>query len=382
MSEVLCNKHAKRVIEGAERDARPRMFHQRLPWYNPTPLTPAKRAAMRLDASAVWVKDESERLGLPSFKVLGASWAVYRMLEERFDFRLADWEDLEQLRSRIDCISDVTLVAATDGNHGRAVARVASWFGMKSLVFVPAGTIGARIEAIESEGARVVVIDGDYDEAVAAAAGEDGARSWLIQDTGWPGYETVPAWIVEGYATMFQEIEDQLGTAGADTIDLVAVQIGVGSLAAAAVSFFRCGIRSHSPVIVGVEPEGAACAFESMRSGRIVTVPGPHTSAMAGLNCGTVSSVAWPYLRNGIDFFIGIPNERSFEAMRLLARDGIASGESGAAGLAGLIELSERITAGEIGDTGRLKDSNSVLVISTEGITNPALYGRVIGEGV
>lgn len=380
MSDVLCNKRVKRAIETAEPDEQPWIFHQRLPWYSPTPLTSAQGVARRLGSSLVWVKDESHRLGLPSFKVLGASWAVYRTLEERLSIQLDAWDTVEQLREMLGDIGDVTFVTATDGNHGRAVARVASWFGSRSLVFVPKGMIRARIEAIESEGAHVVVVEGDYDDAVAAAADEERPQTCLIQDTGWPGYETIPSWIVEGYSTMFQEVENQLEAAGVHTLDLVAVQIGVGSLAASAIAFYRSGKSRYSPAIVGVEPEGAACAFESIRDGRIVTVPGPHTSVMVGLNCGTVSSVAWPYLQSGIDVFATVGNDRAFEAMKLLSRDGIVSGESGAAGLAGLLEISERGAADEIRETCRLTGSSTILVISTEGITNPSLYGKVIGE--
>jgi diaminopropionate ammonia-lyase len=378
MKSVFFNTAAKKTIESVPDAPDPRAFHSRLPAYEQTPLRSAPAAARRLAAARVWVKDESSRLGLPAFKVLGASWAAYRLIEERLGISLDSWETIDDLKTLCGNLADVTFVTATDGNHGRAVARVAAWFGVRSRIFIPAGSVPERIEAIESEGAAVTVVDGGYDAAVAAAAALQGPNEWLIQDTGWPGYEKVPAWIVEGYATMFLELEEQLAAAG--SIDIVAVQIGVGSLAAAVVLFSRRGARAGAPMIVGVEPHDAACARESARARRIVTIPGPHETVMAGLNCGTVSSVAWPHLSAGVDIFVTVSNERAFEAMRLLARDGVVSGESGAAGLAGLIELAEAARAGDTEGPIPLSPERKVLVIVTEGITDAALYREIVPD--
>ena len=244
---------------------------------------------------------------------------------------------------------------------------------------MPAGTVRARIEAIQSEGAEVIVIEGDYDEAVKAAANEQDRNTWLIQDTAWPGYETIPRWVVEGYSTIFWEVHEQRKALRKPEPDVIVVQIGVGSLASAVVRYYRAESRAFHPKIVGVEPEGAACAFESVKAGHMVSTPGPHISVMAGLNCGTVSTIAWPLICDGIDAFVVIDNGRAFEAMRLLANDGIISGESGAAGLAGLLELFEHDANGSIREKLRINESSSILLISTEGITNPELYRRVVG---
>jgi diaminopropionate ammonia-lyase len=380
MDSVLFNPNVRRYAAESKSGKRPLDFHKRMPGYAPTPLVRSPAAEAVLGFGDVWVKDESNRFGLPSFKILGASWAVYRNLEERFGVRFDSWDDLEQLKNHIGKPCGVRLVTATDGNHGRGVARVASWFGMDALVFVPRGTVGARIEAIESEGARVIVIDGDYDDAVVAAADEQNEGTWLIQDTGWPGYETVPGWIIEGYSTIFHETHDQLTSTEACDPGLVAVQIGVGSLAASVVGFFRYGGGASTPAIVGVEPAGAACAFESVRRDRIVTVPGPHSSVMAGLNCGTLSTVAWPLIRGGIDVFTRINDAKAFEAMRILAHDGIISGESGAAALAGLLELFGSGEGDELVRRCGIDRSGGILVVSTEGATDPDLYGRIVGS--
>ncbi len=353
-------------------------IHRKLPGYRPSPLRFSAVATEKLGCGNVMLKDESDRFGLPSFKVLGASFAVYMELKRRRRFEDDAWNDLDGLVRLCRDVLPRGLVTATDGNHGRGVARIASWLGLGADVFVPAGTVPARIEGIESEGASVTVIGGDYDDAVEAAASTASEDLWLVQDTAWPGYERIPAWIVDGYGTIMDEMEEQLATAGRPAPGLVAVQIGVGSLAAAVIGHFRSGQEGRAPVIVGVEPDGVACAFESVRAGEIVTVPGPHRSVMAGLSCGTLSSLAWPVIRDGADIFVTVTDDDAFEAMRLLAGDGIVSGESGSAGLAGIAALLRDGAARDALESLGLAPGSDIMLISTEGITDPVLYGRVV----
>lgn len=293
-------------------------FHRSLPGYAPTPLVEAPTAARALGVERVLVKDESGRLGLPSFKILGASWAAHRALDGQH-----------------------TLTCATDGNHGRAVARVARLLGLHAIVFVPADMVPARRHAIADEGAEVHIVEGSYDEAVDRAAALGGPDVLVVQDT---GDGDVPAWVIDGYSTIGAEIDVEP--------DLVAVQIGVGSFAAAMVRRFA-GTR-----IIGVEPATAACALASIEAGAPTEVPGPHESVMAGLNCGRVAPSAWPVFSRGIEAFAAIDDACAREAVRLLAADGITAGESGAAGLAGLLAF-----------TPQLDLPPSVLVINTEGAT-------------
>ena len=318
----------------------PLAFHRSLPGYAATPLVEAPAVAEALGVGRVLVKDESGRLGLPSFKVLGASWATYRALCERAGAEPGVAIDV--LRERV-AADPPSLACATDGNHGRAVAWMARLLGLEATVFVPAAMVAARRAAIAGEGARVEVVEGSYDDAVERAAATD---ALVIQDTAWPGYETVPAWVVEGYATIGAEIDVRP--------DLVAVQIGVGSFAAAIV-------RRFAPArIVGVEPLRAACALASAQAGRLVQVPGPHDSVMAGLNCGRPSPVAWPVVSRGIEAFCAVSDDRAREAVRLLARAGVRAGESGAAGLAGLLAFRDELAP---------PADATVLVVNTEGDT-------------
>jgi diaminopropionate ammonia-lyase len=349
-------------------------FHRRLPGYAITPLVDAPGLAGALGVGRVWVKDESWRLGLPAFKILGASWAVYRALERRSG-GIGEWDDVEELRGRLGPLLPMTLAAATDGNHGRAVARMAKVLGLGARIFVPADMAAARIEAIESEGAEVVVVRGTYDEAVARSAEEADEHCLVISDTSWPGYEGVPRWVIDGYSTILWEVSDELGRRGEDGPTLVVVQIGVGAFAASVTRHFRSPGVSPRPKILGVEPARAACALASAEAGGIVHLPGPHGSIMAGLNCGAPSVVAWPTVSRGIDLFVAIGDDWAREAMRMLAGAGIVSGETGAAGLAGLLALSQeeggRRTLG-------LTEETRVLVFNCEGATDPEAYGRIV----
>lgn len=302
------------------------------------------------------------RLGLPSFKILGASWATYRALTERLGDDPEPWATTDDLRDRFERLGPLTVAAATDGNHGRAVARVAALLGFGARIFVPRGIAPARADAIRGEGAEVVVVDGSYDDAVSEAARAECEGCLVISDTAWPGYEQIPRWVVEGYSTIFSEVSGELARQRWPRPDVVAVQIGVGSLAAAAVRHFK---RSSGTAIVGVEPLGAACMLASVGAGRLVRIPISHDTVMAGLVAGLPSATAWPLVSRGVDLFVAVDDARALEATRMLRSAGVASGETGAAGLAGLLELhaAGALPAGS---------SSTMLVVATEGATRSA----------
>lgn len=375
---TLINPNARETLHDATPDRSPLQFHRLLPGYEVTPLVDAPRLADTLGVSKVIVKDESSRLGLPAFKALGASWAVYRALEKRLGGKgFGQWETLGDLGHKLEPLRPLSLVAATDGNHGRAVARVARLLELGARIFVPGDMAAARREAIAGEGAEVVVVDGTYDDAVERSAEAEGL---LISDGSWPGYERIPWWVIEGYSTMLWEIDDELRRRGEAGPDLVVVQVGVGAFAAAVARHFRRPDSPQHPKLVAVEPARADCLFQSVSAGGLVSVPGPHDSIMAGLNCGRPSLVAWPILSGSIDVLVAVDDEPAREAMRLAARTGIVSGESGAAGLGGLLQL---LHSGESGEAGRLLGVNEdtrVLVFNTEGSTDPDAYRRVVAE--
>ncbi|MBK3642026.1 diaminopropionate ammonia-lyase [Streptomyces sp. MBT33] len=331
-----------------------RAFHRSLPDHAPTPLTEIPAPASEFGVGRVFVKDESCRLGLPAFKALGASWAVHRALAQRAA------QGAEP--------GPVTLVAATDGNHGRAVARMAHRHGHAAHVFVPRGVHPLAIAAIAAEGARVTEVAGPYDEAVRLAAEAATAPgTLLIQDTGLPGYERIPRWIVEGYSTLCAEIDEQLTAAGAaEGPDLVAVPVGVGSLAQAVVTHYRSRPSGRAPALLSVEPEAAACVLRSLTLGRPVTVTTGET-VMAGLNCGTPSGIAWPHLLAGLDAAIAVTDADCARAAADLAASGVSSGPCGAAALAGLRAALDGTGAEERRTALGLGPASVVVLLSTEG---------------
>ena len=334
------------VVNGAARpDAVPAptgeaaAFHRSLDGYRPTPLRDLSQTAAELGLAAVKLKDESDRLGLPAFKVLGASWAVERALRE--------------------APGTHTLVAASAGNHGRAVAHVAALRDLSCRVYLPARSSGARREAIAAEGADVVVVPGTYEEAVARAAA-DGEQDGVLEiaDVGTSGSAR---WVIDGYATLFGEIDEDF--------DLVVVPVGVWSLGAAAA---RYGAATGTEVIAA-EPATAACLAASLAAGRPTAVTTPGTT-MAGLDCAEVSETAWPVLRDGIRGAIAVGEGETHYAMRELAAAGLAIGDSGAAPLAALRALVDDADCAHLRAAAGLSASSRVLLIGTEGPTDPDGY--------
>ena len=349
-------------------DPRAARFHRSMPGYAPSAVAEAPAAAAELGLSRLVVKLETERFGLPSFKVLGASWATCRALSLRAGLPPA--ATLDELRRICVRLDGLTLVAATDGNHGRAVAHMARLVGLQARILVPEHTAQARIDAIAAEGATVDVVGGSYDDAVAVSAGLASDDHLVISDTSWPGYEEVPGWVADGYATIFEELASQLS--GAPPA-LVAIQIGVGALACATVR----ALAAPGRVLVGVEPAEAACALRAVRDGGPVLVPGPHRSIMAGLNCGLASRVALPDMAAGIDAFCAIEDRCAERAVRLLLRDGLTCGETGASGVAGLLALRADRPEGTWERLGLGDARPAALAICTEGPTDPQSFARI-----
>ena len=362
---LLLNPARRHDTTGTRPPARPGApiaFHRRLPGYTATRAVDAPSLAADIGVSSLAIKDEAGRLGMPSFKILGASWAVYRLLVTRLGHE-PDWRDLDELRVEFASLGPLTLVAATDGNHGRAVAHMARLLGYDSHILVPAGTARARIDGIASEGASVTVVDGTYDDAVRASAELAADRALVVSDTSWDGYTEVPADVIDGYTTIFAELDDQLP----EPPDLVVVPMGVGALTAAAVEHYAA-----IATIVAIEPLSAACGLRSAEAGHPVLVAGPHDSIMAGLNCGTVSPIAWPTVSRGVDVFVAVGDQAAEQAMRDLATVGVVAGETGAAALAGL----RAVVAADVVPTRGAR----ALVLCTEGATDPSAYERIVGH--
>jgi diaminopropionate ammonia-lyase len=359
-----------------ETGLRPRDLHRTLPGYEVTPLHRLDGLAEEAGLAEVWVKDESLRLGLPSFKILGGAWAVHRLVLQRAGREL-EGTGIEDLRDAAASLGEVTLATATDGNHGRGVARMAKLLGFDAVVYVPTGTAQARIEAIESEGAKVVVDPGNYDDAVDRAAREAAERGWLaVADVARDADDRVPDWVMDGYDTIFDEADEQLP--GPPTT--VFLQAGVGALTGAGLRHYlrtSAATGRVRPRFATVEPLSAACLLESADAGELLTIDAGQESIMAGLNCGTPSSGAWPVIEATVDAYLAVPDDLAREAMRRLADAGIVSGESGAAGLAGLLAALEDPEARE---ALHLDEAARVLLLNTEGATDPEAYLDIVGR--
>jgi diaminopropionate ammonia-lyase len=397
-SRLLVNHRTSVLPADARPGAAVHAFHQRLPGYAPTPLRDMPALAAACGVGRVLVKDESSRLGLPAFKILGASWATYRVLCDRLGEE-PSWSTLDDLASVVaDRLGPLRLVAATDGNHGRAVARMAKLLGLSATILVPDGTADARIDGIASEGAEVIVAPGTYDDAITLSAEMAGEGDLVISDTSWPGYEDPPRWVIEGYATIFAEIDAALEGGGVDspggapedvvvtdegievadpvTIDVAVVPLGVGALGAAAGASLRAGFEPGAgPLLVGIEPDTAACVAAAVEAGHVVEVPGPHRSLMAGLNCGLASMLALPTVMATFDVLVAVDDDTCRRAIRAHAEAGMDVGETGAAALAGLMAVVDEHRA-EL----PIPATATVLLLATEGVTDPASFERIVGR--
>ena len=332
------------------------------------PTTPLRRLTRLASANGILdilLKDESERWGLNAFKILGVAYAVERLLKEE---RLSKGS---------------VVVCATEGNHGRAVARVAQRNGLQARVYMSRQAVAARVNAIEQEGAKVVIVEGNYDDAVRQSAIDAERNGWtIVSDTAWPGYEEIPRWIMAGYMRLLDEARSQWSPDAPP--DVVFVQAGVGGLTCAVVSWLCHSYGSQRPFTIVCEPTSAACHLESARAGAPVSLPGPFDTIMAGLRAGEVSSIAWPTI-GAADAFVAIDDDICIEAVRALARPTsddpiVVAGPSGACGLGALLAILRDPSLRPLREAAGLNAQSRVLVINTEGATDPELHERIVGS--
>lgn len=364
-----------------EQARKARDFHASFDVYAQTPLTALPGLAKALGVASIHVKDESYRFGLNAFKVLGGSYALGRYIAKRLGEDIADLPASRILSDEVrKRLGEVTFVTATDGNHGRGVAWTARELGCRAVVRMPMGTVESRVANIRALGAEVTVEARNYDGCVRLAA-QQAAQSpggVLVQDTAWEGYTQIPLWIMQGYLTMALEADEQMDAPPTH----IFLQAGVGSMAAAVAAYFAQAHPQEPPKIVIVEPAAADCFFRSAANGEITAVTGEMPTIMAGLACGEPSPIAWAILQNLPCAYLSCADEVTRRGMRLLSRPltgdrPIVSGESGAVGAGALWEAAGDETARKaLG----LDASARVLLISTEGDTDPVNYQRVMEE--
>ncbi len=344
-------------------------FHKKLRCYSPTPLVSLNMLAKNLGIKELYVKDESKRFRINTFKSLGASYAIFKIMEKRKREKL-------------------TFCTATDGNHGRSVAWAARLGRQQSIIFVPENTAKSRINNIKKHHAQVVVVEGDYDLAVAAAREASEKKGYvLVQDSSWEGYTEIPTYISAGYQTMMIEMEKTLHPPKQPEVDIVFLQCGNGTWASAMVAYYKNRYPRKMPKLVLVEPVESDAIMESYRKNKLSKTKQTQETIMAGLNCGTPSMLAWNILKDGIDAFLAITDDYCIKAMQdfyyPFKRDKqIFAGEAGAAGLGGLIATTGNPDLVSMKEAIGLDKNSRVLVFNTEGITDPDLLDEWLNAEV
>jgi diaminopropionate ammonia-lyase len=349
----------------------------------PTPLYELPGLAKQLGVAHIAIKDESVRSPLASFKALGAPIALVRLVLRRWPQQQFDMATL-WAGGYAALLADFTVISATDGNHGRALAAAAQSLGCGCVIVIHANVSVEREEAIAAYGAQIIRIAGNYDDSVLESARLAAANGWdVVSDTSYAGYEIIPGDVMQGYSIIADEVVAQAQSQPTDCpYTHVFLQGGVGGFAAGMASYLWEFFGIVRPRMIVVEPEQADCLYQSAIVGAPANATGSVDSLMAGLACGETSPLAWQILQPCIDDFMTVSDESAAHAMRCLAyptADDIpmVSGESGAAGLAGLqTVLSDVAVAQSLG----IDATSRILLISTEGATAPSVYYECVGE--
>lgn len=355
-------------------------FHHSIPGYKPTPLVTLSALANRLGVAEILVKDESQRFDLNAFKVLGASYAIAKMLGKKLGIKHNDLT-FDNLYARRAEFQDITFVTATDGNHGRAVAWAANKLGCRSVVYMPKGSSPARLDAIKRLATDASITTKNYDDTVAFAESVAIKNNWiLLQDTAWEGYEEVPLNIMQGYFSLITEYMAQTQNILPTHVFL---QAGVGSYAASIVAILQSIAGKSAPKCIVVESNDAACLYESNKQGQMFRVEGDMPTIMAGLACGEPSYSALPVLNSGASAFIKCDDDVAQLGMRVLGNplngdERIVSGESGAVTLGLVYQLLSNESFAEYKDRMGITKESIILLISTEGDTDPDAYRDIV----
>ncbi|WP_375748767.1 diaminopropionate ammonia-lyase [Vibrio sp. HN007] len=360
-----------------------RSFHSQLPGYERTPLHSLDALAEKLGIGRILLKDEDYRFDLNAFKVLGGSYAVARLLGNKYDIP-TDQLSLDNLKAKIT--EPMTFTSATDGNHGRGLAWAADKLGQNAVIYMPVGTAEERVNNIQKLGAEVIVTDVNYDDTVRIAYEASQKNGWkFVQDTAWEGYTDIPLWIMQGYTTIVSESIEQMHELEVAPTHIL-LQAGVGSMAGGVLGAFanHYGINNLTSIIV--EPERADCIYRSGVTGNIVNVTDDLDTIMAGLACGEPCSIGWDILKANASGFMSCNDSLAATGMRVLANPigndpKVVSGESGAIGLGVLYTLATHPDAKNIMKQFGFDKNSTVFILSTEGNTDPVNYQNIIWNG-
>jgi diaminopropionate ammonia-lyase len=364
-------------------------FHRSFPCYQVTPLVTLPHLAQRLGIRALYLKDESYRFNLNAFKVLGGSYAIARFIAQRLGQDISTLPYAVLISDTIKKkLGDRTFYTATDGNHGRGVAWAAHTLHQRSVVFMPTGSSQTRLQNILKEGADARVTDLNYDEAVCFAYEQalHDPQGVMVQDTAWEGYEEIPGWIMQGYGTISYEVHQQLAQYGVSQPTHIFVQAGVGSFAGSVQGYVAQVYTEQPPVVTVVEAAVADCLYRSAKENTLVSVGGSLQTIMAGLACGRANTISWQILKQHSGYFVSAPDWVAAKGMRVLGAPlrgdrQVISGESGAVTTGLLTAMLENDEYRDLRESLGLQADSVVLVVSTEGDTDPERYRSILWDG-
>lgn len=364
-------------------------FMKSLTEYEKTPLVNLKNLAEKFSVKKIYVKDESKRMGLNAFKGIGVFYGVMKVICEKFklDFNSITFTDLlkEPLKEKIQSL---TFIAATDGNHGKGLAWVSKKLGCSCHIYMPKNTTEARVKAIENLGAKVIVTNENYDGTLRIAIDAAQKNSWEhIQDQTWSGYIKIPNLISEGYSIIAEEIYQQMKEDGIERPTHILLQAGAGTFALGIMGYYGNILKKNKPNMYILEPENANCYFVSKLNEKYTTVGGDLETVMAGLSVGEPNTVAWEALSTMVNGYISCKDNVTATGMRILGNpilddEKIISGESGALGMGVLSIICRDKSLLEIKEKMNIDENSVILLISTEGNTDPEMYEKIVWDGL
>lgn len=361
-------------------------FHKKIEGYQPTPLHSLDCLAKKIGVGKILVKDEAYRFDLSAFKMLGGAYAIARLLCEEYQLNITEF-DFDKLKN--DITEKMTFATATDGNHGRGVAWAANKLGQNAVIYMPKGAAEERVQNIRALGAECIVTDLNYDDTVRLAIKTAEEHKWkIVQDTAWEGYQEIPTWIMQGYTTLAEEAMIQMSEQKIGRPTHVFLQAGVGAMAGGVLGYLSDRFGADKIHSVIVEPDLADCIYRSAISekGEVVTVDGDLATIMVGLACGEPNPIGWPVMRDCATQFVSCQDSVAALGMRVLGNPlgddpRVVSGESGAVGAGMLAAVYYHPEREKLMEKLGLNSESVVLLVNTEGDTDPVHYREVVWQG-
>ncbi len=326
--------------------------------YKKTPLLKLEKLNRNLKLNNIFYKDESKRFHLKSFKALGGAYAVEKISKGK---------------------KNIIISSATAGNHGRSVAWGAQRLGLQCKIFVSQYVSETRVKEIEKFGADVIRVRGNYENSLNECKKLSKKNNWIIvQDVSTKNYSHVPLLTMAGYSIMIKEISKQT----THYITHIFLQAGVGGMAAGIVA----GVAKYFkriPKIIIVEPDGADCVLQSIKSKKLKKIKIKKESIMGGMSCNEMSLIPWHVLKKASDCCVTVNDSKVPKTVAMLkdkklSKRTIVGGECATPGIISLISLCNNH---KIKKLINLNEKSNVLVIGCEGNADVKLYKQLLSKG-